>query len=102
MARQGTIEERPPAQAERPDSAAGIEAIPRGHATTLGARIVPHAAVLAAFTLATIVATWPMFPQLGGFVIDKGDPLYSVWAMAWQAHALATNPLGLFDTNIMF
>jgi hypothetical protein len=43
-----------------------------------------------------------MFPQLGGYVIDKRDPLYSVWGMAWQAHALATDPLGLFDTNIMY
>jgi hypothetical protein len=58
--------------------------------------------VLAAFTLLTIVATWPMFPQLGGFVMDKGDPLYSVWAMAWQAHALATQPLDLFNSNIMY
>jgi hypothetical protein len=66
------------------------------------ARLVPHLLALAAFTLLSIIATWPMFPQLGGYVIDKGDPLYSVWAMAWQAHALATDPLGLFDTNIMY
>ena len=60
-----------------------------------------HALVLAAFTLITIVATWPALPQLGGYVIDKGNPLYSVWAMAWQAHALVTDPSRLFDTNIM-
>jgi hypothetical protein len=64
--------------------------------------LVPHLVVLAAFTVLTIVATWPMFPQMGGFVMDKGDPLYSVWAMAWQAHALVTQPLGLFDSNIMY
>jgi hypothetical protein len=64
--------------------------------------LVPHLVVLAAFTVLTIVATWPMFPQLGGYVMDKGDPLYSVWAMAWQAHALVTQPLGLFDSNIMY
>src|SRR5690349_14641607 len=58
-----------------------------------------HIGVLAAFTLLAIIATWPMFPQLGGFVMDKGDPLYSVWAMAWQAHALVTDPLRMFDAN---
>jgi hypothetical protein len=58
--------------------------------------------VLALFTLLTIIATWPLFPQLGGYVMDKGDPLYSVWAVAWQDHALATNPLALFDANIMY
>ena len=60
-----------------------------------------HLLVLAGFTLLTIVATWPALPQLGGYVIDKGNPLYSVWAMAWQAHALVTDPSRLFDTNIM-
>ncbi|HKP52864.1 MAG TPA: hypothetical protein VJ183_09445 [Chloroflexia bacterium] len=65
-------------------------------------RVVTHAGVLAFFTLVTIVATWPMLPQLGGYVIDKGDPLYSVWAMAWQGHALITDPLQLFDANVLY
>ena len=33
-----------------------------------------HLLVLAGFTLLTIVATWPALPQLGGYVIDKGNP----------------------------
>ena len=73
--------------------------------TSRGARLRTlglHTLVLAAFMLITIVATWPALPQLGGFVVDKGNPLYSVWAMAWQAHALVTDPTRLFDTNIMY
>lgn len=70
--------------------------------TPLRSQLLPHLAALAAFTVVSVVATWPITPQLGGYVIDKGDPLYSVWGMAWQAHALSTNPLGLFDTNIMY
>src|SRR6266566_8947903 len=65
-------------------------------------RLLLHLVVLAAFTLLAIIATWPMFPQLGGFVMDKGDPLYSVWAMAWQAHALVTDPLRMFDANNLY
>jgi hypothetical protein len=65
-------------------------------------RFMPHIIALAAYSLLSIVATWPLFPQLGGYVIDKGDPLYSVWAMAWQAHALATDPLNLFNANTMY
>lgn len=61
-----------------------------------------HLAVIGAFFLLTTVATWPLLPQLGGYVIDKGDPLYSVWAMAWQAHSLTTDPLHFFDANIMY
>ncbi len=67
-----------------------------------GLKVVTHAGVLALFTLVTIVATWPMLPQLGGYVIDKGDPLYSVWAMAWQGHALVTDPLHIFDANVLY
>lgn len=65
-------------------------------------RWLVHLAVLAGFFLLTTVATWPMLPQLGGYVIDKGDPLYSVWAMAWQAHSLTTDPLHFYDANIMY
>lgn len=86
---------------------ASDEGIPPGVGDTGAAqrplrRVLPHLLSLFIFTLLSIVATWPMFPQLGGYVIDKGDPLYSVWAMAWQAHAIATDPLGIFDTNILY
>src|SRR5690242_16776383 len=70
--------------------------------STLLARLLPHFLVLSAMSVVTVVATWPMLPSLGGYVVSKLDPLYTIWAMAWQAHALATNPLGLFDTNIMY
>jgi hypothetical protein len=49
-----------------------------------------------------IGTTWPLFPNLGGYVMDKNNPLYSVWLMAWQVHAFTTDPLGIFDTNIMY
>jgi hypothetical protein len=65
-------------------------------------RILPHVIALVAFTAVTVVATWPMLPNLGGYVISKLDPLYSVWALGWQGHALATTPLGLLDANIMY
>ncbi|MEP6775066.1 MAG: hypothetical protein ABJA50_05670, partial [Chloroflexota bacterium] len=67
----------------RPDEAPTLKPMSRRRRT-----IGLHLLVLVGFTLLTIVATWPALPQLGGYVIDKGDPLYSVWAMAWQAHAL--------------
>lgn len=93
-----SVVEREPAQDVEPES--GTFAWPARPSRLT--KLIPHLVVLAAFTLLTIVSTWPMFPQLGGFVMDKGDPLYSVWAMAWQAHALVTQPLGLFDSNIMY
>ncbi len=63
---------------------------------------LPHMLALITFTLLTIIATWPMFPNLGGYLMDKGDPLFTTWGMAWQAHAIATNPLALFDANVNY
>ncbi len=59
-----------------------------------------HLGVLLVFTLGMIAATWPMFPQLGGFVLTRDDPVQAIYEMAWQAHALATNPLTLLEANI--
>ncbi len=35
-------------------------------------------------------------------VLDRGDPLFSMWRLAWIAHQLATDPWHLFDANIFF
>jgi hypothetical protein len=35
-------------------------------------------------------------------VPDLGDPLFSMWRMAWVPHQLAANPAHLFDANIFF
>ncbi len=71
-------------------------------ASSVRARLLPHILTIIAFTLITMIATWPMFPNLGGYLMDRADPLLTVWGMAWQGHALATNPLGLFDSNVYY
>ena len=35
-------------------------------------------------------------------VPDRGDPVFSMWRMAWVAHQLPTNPRHLFDANIFY
>lgn len=35
-------------------------------------------------------------------VPDTGDPLFSIWRMGWVVHALFTDPVHLFDTNIFY
>jgi hypothetical protein len=103
MVDQVVQEEQAPEVTAHPDGRAVEAPAPQpGTGSSLAARLLPHAAAMAIFALLAIVATWPVFPQLGGFVMDKGDPLYSVWGMAWQAHAIATNPFALFDANIMY
>src|SRR5262249_6602733 len=89
-------------EADRVQIEAAPVAVAPEQAVGLRARAVPHLLVLAAYTVVTLAATWPMLPNLGGYVISKLDPLYSVWAMGWQAHALVTEPARLLDANIMY
>lgn len=56
--------------------------------------------ILAAIVL-TVLFTWPMaarFERAGR--VDSGDGRYSIWNVAWVAHALTTNPARLYDANI--
>ena len=61
------------------------------------------AAVSAAFAIA-IVMTWPLASNMGGLgrSTGGGDGQYSVWNVAWVAHALTTDPTRLFDANIFY
>ncbi len=45
--------------------------------------------------------TFPTVPQLGtAGRLDTGDGRFSIWNVAWVAHALTTDPRHLFDANI--
>jgi hypothetical protein len=52
-------------------------------------------AVLAAYF------TWPMAPKLGSVGrLELGDGQFSVWNVAWVAHAIVTPGVTMFDANI--
>jgi len=63
-------------------------------------RRVGYALVLAFFT---IVTAWMLLPQIAApfSVPDPGDPLLSIWRLAWVAHQLPRDPMHLFDANIL-
>lgn len=45
--------------------------------------------------------TWPTIAHPGSMArVDTGDGRFSVWNVAWVAHALLTDPAHLFDANI--
>ena len=67
--------------------------------------------VAAAYAIATFVLLFPLFVSPGSTLFDPairgslslfalGDIYTVIWVMAWDAHALWTNPAGLFDANI--
>ena len=56
-------------------------------------------AIAAVFGL-SVVATWPQALQMRTALASHHDAYFSVWRLAWIAHALVTRPLHLFDANI--
>ena len=57
-----------------------------------------------AFLALTAVTAVVFHVQVAGFrqVPDLGDPLFSMWRMAWVPHQLASDPRHLFDANIFY
>src|SRR5437867_4177959 len=58
--------------------------------------------VAAAFTVLTVVMTYPQAVHLGSRIGEHYDSLFSVWRLAWIAHQLPRDPLHLFDANIFY
>ncbi|MBE7552994.1 MAG: hypothetical protein HS126_18130 [Anaerolineales bacterium] len=59
--------------------------------------------VLTVYTLCTLVLTHPLLFNLTTAVPnDIGDPLLNTWILAWDSHALLTDPLNLFNANIFY
>ncbi|MBN1993509.1 MAG: hypothetical protein JW953_12485 [Anaerolineae bacterium] len=53
------------------------------------------------YILLTLILTYPLIFNLTIVVPnDIGDPLLNTWILAWDSHALLTDPLNLFNANI--
>jgi hypothetical protein len=70
---------------------------------TIAAR-ARSAAIACSFAFAiAVVMTWPLAPGIGRLGrTTTMDGLYSIWNVAWVAHALVSDPLELFDANIFY
>ena len=53
-------------------------------------------------TALSVMVTWPQARFLSSQVIAHHDPFFSIWRLAWVAHALRTAPLQLFNANIFY
>ena len=58
------------------------------------------ALLLASFVAATVAMTWPYAIHLRDRTVVGFDPLLQIWLSQWVQHALASDPLGLWDANI--
>jgi hypothetical protein len=76
------------------DERAVLEAEP----LTRHQRVGRFGLLLAGFSILTVVLLWPQVRQLRS-VSDLGDPLFSIWRLAWVNHQLLRDPAALFDAN---
>jgi hypothetical protein len=51
------------------------------------------------FSFVAAALTWPQVRRLDS-VPDMGDPLFSIWRIAWVSHQIVRDPLHLFDGNM--
>jgi hypothetical protein len=62
--------------------------------------------IAGAVALAVVLALamhWPLPMHLGRDIAqDLGDPLVQAWQVAWDGHALKTQPLELFQANVFW
>lgn len=54
------------------------------------------------FLFLAFVWCGPILTDPAHVAADVGDPLHMAWVMAWVAHQLPIDPLGLFDSNNFF
>jgi len=57
--------------------------------------------VVCGFGALVAAITWPQMARMNQ-VPDLGDPLFSIWRIAWVNHQIWRHPLALFDTNIFY
>ncbi len=50
----------------------------------------------------TVPLTWPLAAHLGTALSSWGDPQLQTWILAWDAHALATNPAAVWQAPIFY
>ncbi len=56
---------------------------------------------LLAYCTLSIVLTWPLAPMIR-VMPDHGDALFQAWVLAWDAHALTTDPGQLWHAPIFY
>jgi hypothetical protein len=61
-----------------------------------------HAAIVLLFFALTALVTYPQVRGLGTSVPHHTDPYFSMWRLAWVAHAIRTDPRTLFEANIFY
>ncbi len=72
-----------------------------GESLTWRQRLGRLALLVLGFSVLAVALTWPQVRHLDS-VPDMGDPLFSIWRIAWVSHQIVRHPLQLFDGNMFY
>jgi hypothetical protein len=72
-----------------------------GEPLTWRQRFTRVALLVLAFSILAVALTWPQAQHLDS-VPDLGDPLFSIWRIAWVSHQIVRDPLRLFHGNMFY
>jgi hypothetical protein len=61
-----------------------------------------HLWILGLFLIFTLAMTWPLARHMTNTFVSWGDPVFQAWTMAWNVHAWSTNPLDVFNANVLY
>jgi hypothetical protein len=54
------------------------------------------------FVAFSILMTYPVIVNLSDTLVSWGDPVFQAWTMAWNVRAWTTNPLDVFNANVLY
>ncbi|EFO79908.1 hypothetical protein OSCT_2201 [Oscillochloris trichoides DG-6] len=57
---------------------------------------------LLAYCILSVALTWPLAPSMAHTMPEHGDALFQAWVLAWDAHALTTNPGQIWHAPIFY
>ncbi|MFW6075478.1 MAG: hypothetical protein ACOC9Y_07775 [Chloroflexota bacterium] len=62
----------------------------------------PHWIIIPILTAFSVVLTWPLARKMDDTLVSWGDPVFQMWTIAWNWHALQTDPLDIFNANVFY
>src|SRR5215210_7837999 len=65
-------------------------------------RLLEPLVVTAFFSLFSVILTWPWALHMGEAINPFGDVVVQMTSMAWNAHAVTTDPLRLFEAPFFY
>jgi len=91
-----------PTLPKAPLSVAGIDTLlaPQPRLGIAGRSVPGWVPAALGFAVAAVALTWPLAANLRSVTVAGFDPLLQVWLSQWVQHALATDPLALYQANI--